>query len=231
MTTSISATSRKTTTSKSTSNPVLHYGAHGAAVTRMQQALKAAGYNPKAVDGGFGAHTLAALKKFQAGKRLAADGVCGPKTWAALAGGKAQAAQPGKPPDTFVAPGGTRKTTGYVNGRATTITLAKVSNGKEMRVDAAAAFNKMAAAAKRAGITLSVNSGFRTMAQQQVLYNNYLHHRGASAAKPGYSNHQGGLSADIHMTASVSRWLKANAASYGFKNDVKGEAWHWTFKG
>jgi LAS superfamily LD-carboxypeptidase LdcB len=68
-----------------------------------------------------------------------------------------------------------------------------------------------------------------------VLYQKYLNGTGNLAAKPGYSNHQNGISMDVggingYNTKAYS-WLKANAAKYGFKNDVGGEYWHWTFKG
>jgi LAS superfamily LD-carboxypeptidase LdcB len=57
---------------------------------------------------------------------------------------------------------------------------------------------------------------------------------GNLAARPGYSNHQGGVSMDIGGVngygTSACRWLQANASRYGFVNDVAGESWHWTFK-
>ncbi|HVG57619.1 MAG TPA: hypothetical protein VNA24_03635 [Hyalangium sp.] len=31
--------------------------------------------------------------------------------------------------------------------------------------------------------------------------------------------------------AARNFWLKNNASKYGFQNDVRGEYWHWTFKG
>jgi N-acetylmuramoyl-L-alanine amidase len=67
-----------------TSKPTLKNGSSGAEVTQMQQLLDNAGFNTKGVDGKFGANTSAALKAFQKANGLAADGVCGPKTWAAL---------------------------------------------------------------------------------------------------------------------------------------------------
>ena len=63
--------------------PTLSCGAKGEYVTRMQQALTAAGFSlPKyGTDGSFGRETLATLKAFQKANGLKADGICGPKTW------------------------------------------------------------------------------------------------------------------------------------------------------
>lgn len=124
---------------------------------------------------------------------------------------------------------------GYVNGQPSRITVSSVGNGKFLRTDAANAFNRMKADAARAGINLSVVSGFRTMDQQRYLYSLYLSGRGNLAARPGYSNHQGGTSADLSVpggySSSTYRWLSANARRYGFVNDVNGEPWHWTYRG
>ncbi len=72
--------------------PVLRRGASGAAVERLQQALKAAGFSPGAVDGRFGPATEAALIAFQRAQGLLADGICGPLTRARLDGQPAPAA-------------------------------------------------------------------------------------------------------------------------------------------
>ncbi|MBC8529550.1 peptidoglycan-binding protein [Christensenellaceae bacterium NSJ-44] len=64
-------------------------GSKGEAVREMQQLLIAAGYAlPKyGADGSFGAESEEALRKFQEANGLAVDGICGPKTWAALQAG------------------------------------------------------------------------------------------------------------------------------------------------
>jgi Putative peptidoglycan binding domain/D-alanyl-D-alanine carboxypeptidase len=215
---------RAPSTHRLSSLPTLREGAKGAAVVQLQQKLRGKGYNI-AADGSFGPKTERAVKSFQQAKGLVADGVVGPKTWAALnaSGGVT------RPPS---GSGGIR-VTGYVQGKPVNITVDSVGNGKFLRSDAAAKFNQMKAAAARAGVTLSVNSGFRTMEQQRHLYRLYLQGKGNLAAKPGYSNHQGGRSADINVPGGYSgatyKWLKAHAAAYGFKNDVRGEPWHWTF--
>lgn len=58
-------------------------GAKGPAVVSMQGLLRRRGYDIEA-DGKFGNATRDALKAFQASVGLAADGICGPLTWAAL---------------------------------------------------------------------------------------------------------------------------------------------------
>ena len=65
---------------------VLRQGASGADVKFMQQRLAAHGFRCGASgeDGKFGSCTLASVKAFQKAKGLTVDGVCGPKTWAAL---------------------------------------------------------------------------------------------------------------------------------------------------
>ncbi|MDP2274471.1 MAG: peptidoglycan-binding protein [Archangium sp.] len=204
--------------------PTLRQGARGAAVSNLQNRLRAHGYNVS-VDGDFGPRTAAAVRSFQRAKGLGVDGVVGPNTWARLNGTPGAAPPP--------ATGGAR-VNGYINGRAVPITVSSVGNGKFLRTDAANAFNRMRADAARAGINLSVVSGFRTMAEQQYLYNLYLQGRGNLAARPGYSNHQSGISADISVPggygSSTYRWLQNNARRYGFVNDVAGEPWHWTYR-
>ena len=53
-------------------------------MTLMQTMLVNRGYSLGNVDGIFGAKTDAAVREFQKANGLAVDGVCGPKTWAAL---------------------------------------------------------------------------------------------------------------------------------------------------
>jgi peptidoglycan hydrolase-like protein with peptidoglycan-binding domain len=205
-------------------SPTLRNGSNGASVKRLQNLLRDKGYNI-AADGDFGPATEEAVKKFQTAQGLQADGVVGPKTWSALRGTVSE------PPSA----GGGKKVTAYVQGKPSSITVQPVGSGQYLRPTAAKNFKAMQGAAAKAGFKLSATSGFRTMAQQTVLYQKYLNGKGNKAAKPGYSNHQNGTAMDVGGVGGYGtkayNWLKATAGNYGFKDDVKGEYWHWTFKG
>lgn len=47
-------------------------------------------------------------------------------------------------------------------------------------------------------------------------------------ASPGHSNHGNGVAVDIHP-GPIQAWLKANAARFGWVNDVPSEPWHWSY--
>ena len=66
------------------STQTVSQGATGSVVKDLQNKLNAAGYSVGAADGDFGPHTRAAVLAFQHDHGLTADGVVGPKTWAAL---------------------------------------------------------------------------------------------------------------------------------------------------
>lgn len=76
--------------------PTLRKGNRNQYVKQMQEKLAELGYDLGicGIDGDFGTATEAAVKKFQRDHGLTADGICGPKTWAAL-----NAAQPGPEPE------------------------------------------------------------------------------------------------------------------------------------
>jgi peptidoglycan hydrolase-like protein with peptidoglycan-binding domain len=61
--------------------PVLRPGASGEVVRQLQQALKALGYDPGAVDGQFGSRTEAAVRAFQSAQGIDVDGIVGDVTW------------------------------------------------------------------------------------------------------------------------------------------------------
>jgi peptidoglycan hydrolase-like protein with peptidoglycan-binding domain len=63
--------------------PTLRFGARGDSVKALQRLLVSNGYFVK-IDGVYGALTEAAVKAFQSGRGLRADGVVGPRTWGIL---------------------------------------------------------------------------------------------------------------------------------------------------
>lgn len=64
----------------------LRVGSSGDQVRALQQKLLAAGFDPKGVDGQFGANTKAAVERYQRAHGLEVDGIAGNHTMRALAG-------------------------------------------------------------------------------------------------------------------------------------------------
>ncbi|MFT3769743.1 MAG: M15 family metallopeptidase [Minicystis sp.] len=128
----------------------------------------------------------------------------------------------------------THQDTGYSNGNPFAITVVTV-DGEPVEISTANAFLTMAQAAENDGVHLAINSGFRTMAEQQYLYACYVNCNCNScnlAAKPGYSNHQSGHALDLNTASSgVLAWLNAHGAAYGWKRTVSSEPWHWEWWG
>ena len=112
---------------------------------------------------------------------------------------------------------------------------------KTLQTEAADAFLAMQAAAAREGVTIWMQSGYRSVKYQEGLYNKmtqYYLDKGLSRAEalqkaasivnpPGYSEHNCGLAADLnspeHTTLDTGfadtaafRWLCENAEQYGF---------------
>lgn len=123
----------------------------------------------------------------------------------------------------------------YKNGKPLGQIKLTVVDGVSVETITAQAFRAMQAAAKAAGVHLTLASGFRTMEEQERLYKAYLDGTGNLAAKPGYSNHQNGIAIDIGVRSSFTSpeylWLAQNAADFGFVNTGKNfsqpEPWHW----
>ena len=99
-------------------------------------------------------------------------------------------------------------------------------------------FIAMCEEAVSAGITLKVNSAWRSYEEQEALYNGYADYvkRGKTPPKfypadpPGYSSHQDGRSIDFStQDSSHYKWLVNNAHKFGFRREVKGEKHHWTY--
>lgn len=118
---------------------------------------------------------------------------------------------------------------GYRQGSRQTIEVVTVGESP-VELATARAFFAMRDAAALAGISLTIESGFRTHAEQKVLYRAWRRGRGNRAARPGESNHQSGRALDISVKKPETyAWLSANAIRFGFKRTVASEPWHWEY--
>lgn len=111
------ATAAPTATPAPTTPPAdstsLRYGDKGSAVTKLQQALKALGYNVTS-DGDYGALTQTAVSAFQKQNGLSSDGVAGADTLALLYSGSGKGPDPNANADMQLPDG-----TGQASGPAT----------------------------------------------------------------------------------------------------------------
>jgi Transglycosylase SLT domain/D-alanyl-D-alanine carboxypeptidase len=99
--------------------------------------------------------------------------------------------------------------------------------GKPMRPDVAAAFDRMARAASRAGLSLVVSSGFRSDAEQSRLF--AAHPDPRWVAPPGRSLHRCGTELDLGLPSAYA-WLAANSRRFGFVRRYSWEAWHFGYE-
>ena len=123
--------------------------------------------------------------------------------------------------------------------------------------EAQKALSEMQAAAKSAGISLPVSSGYRSYASQKSIFENYAKSEGggsqgytkaeAYSARPGHSEHSTGLAFDlVKASRSINgskemKWILENCWKYGFinrypagKQDITGydrEDWHVRYVG
>ena len=98
--------------------------------------------------------------------------------------------------------------------------------GKPMRPDVAQAFDRMEAAARSDGVQLLITSGFRSDAEQAVLWARRPDPRWV--APPGKSLHRYGTELDIGPDAAYP-WLAANAGRFHFVKRYEWEPWHFGF--
>ena len=128
-----------------------------------------------------------------------------------------------------------------------------------LRSDAAAALTELVAAAAAEGAgTVGLNSGYRSYASQQATHRGYVRRLGQEAAdrqsaRPGYSEHQTGLAADVTACddgcvaleafggTAQAQWVAANAWRFGYivryeegRTAITGyeaEPWHLRYVG
>jgi hypothetical protein len=98
--------------------------------------------------------------------------------------------------------------------------------GEGMRPDVAAAFDRMSAAAAGAGLSLIVNSGFRSDAEQAALF--AAHPDPRWVAPPGHSLHRCATELDLGPETAYA-WLAANASRFGFVQRYSWESWHFGY--
>ena len=113
-------------------------------------------------------------------------------------------------------------------------------------------FSILQSDAKNEGFNLKVISGFRSYSSQKSTYNGWVNKYGQAkadtlSARPGHSEHQTGLAADINSlnqswgNTDEGKWLNNNCYKYGFiirypygKDDITGyiyEPWHIRYVG
>jgi hypothetical protein len=98
--------------------------------------------------------------------------------------------------------------------------------GEGMRPDVAAAFDRMAAAARRDGISLLITSGFRSDAEQAELFEQ--NPDPTWVAPPGKSLHRCATELDLGPPSAYG-WLARNAGRFGFLKRYSWEPWHFGY--
>ena len=131
-------------------------------------------------------------------------------------------------------------------------------NDPRLRSNAAGAYAAMYAAAKADGVSLVIQSAYRSYNTQVSVYNGWVARLGQAkadlqSARPGHSEHQIGLSVDIaagnrkctiaacFADTPEGRWLTEHAWEYGWIlrypkglthiTGYKYEPWHWRYVG
>ncbi len=128
----------------------------------------------------------------------------------------------------------------------------------QLRAEAAKAVKELIDAAAADDLTIKLVSGFRSCPTQVVVFNNHVANLGLreaerQSARPGHSEHQLGLAADLGSPSvnfdlvqsfgetAEGKWLFENAERFGFvlsypegAEEVTGyfyEPWHWRWVG
>ncbi|NEP90009.1 MAG: M15 family metallopeptidase [Okeania sp. SIO2C2] len=135
-------------------------------------------------------------------------------------------------------------------------TGAEYQRFEKLTPEAAFALMKMIYAARDEGVWIVPVSGFRTIADQEQLFQYQIQRQGSPekaaklSAPPGYSEHHTGFAVDLtdgnfpkkdityeFAETKAFQWLIENASQYGFEmsfpeNNSQGvsyEPWHWRF--
>lgn len=144
----------------------------------------------------------------------------------------------------------------YVNPNLVNIESTYSKNGGKLDNEAYNAFKKLSDDAKNDGLSILIQSAYRSYQSQLTIYNNYVNSNGITwtnkwSAKAGHSEHQTGLAIDVltKNTSSLGEfvnteefiWMKENSYKYGFilrykedTTDLTGygyEPWHYRYVG
>jgi hypothetical protein len=98
--------------------------------------------------------------------------------------------------------------------------------GERMRPDVARAFDRMDRAARADGVALVITSGYRSDAEQAVLYARHPDPRWV--APPGHSLHRLGTELDLGPPSAYG-WLAVHAERFHFTKRYSWEPWHFGY--
>ena len=98
--------------------------------------------------------------------------------------------------------------------------------GKPMRPDVALAFDRLERAARADGVTLMISSGYRSDAEQAVLWRQNPDPKWV--APPGTSLHRNGTELDLGPRSAYG-WLALNAPRFRFIQRYPHEPWHYGY--
>ena len=100
-------------------------------------------------------------------------------------------------------------------------------DSKPMCPATAAAFDQMDRAAHAAGLDIVVVSGFRSDAEQAVLF--ARHPDPKWVAPSGHSRHRNATELDLDVSGGVYPWLVRHGNAFGFVQRYSWENWHWGY--
>lgn len=143
----------------------------------------------------------------------------------------------------------------YVPENVTELSSYYGASGRSLAKVAADALASWCDGGRSVGVVFYATSAYRPYSDQQTIYNNMVASSGQAAAdalsaRPGFSEHQTGLTVDIAATNQESEnfadtdaylWTSTNSASYGWilrypegKEQITGydfEPWHYRYVG
>lgn len=122
----------------------------------------------------------------------------------------------------------------YDDGRALGDVEVIRVGGMRTTVRTGHAFLELQRRAAARGIDVRIESGFRTMSEQEHLWHCYQTgacNSGNLAARPGYSNHQSGTALDLSTSqrSALNRLIEEEGLAW--HRTVPSEAWHYEYEG